>query len=480
MTTRRLFALILFTALFAMTVREISDPDFWWHLRTGQLILNSQSIPHTDLFSFTASGKEWVTHEWLSEVLIYLLYRLGGFTLLSIFFATVITVAFSVAFWNSDARPYAAGFVVFLGALATAPTWGVRPQMLSLLLSSIFLFLLDRYAQRDGLKYIAPLVPLTILWVNLHSGFALGLAIVAAYLFARVAEPFLTHSLALPPSHTLQPLTIVFLLCVLAVLINPNGARMYSYPFETLTSRAMQTYIQEWFSPDFHDPQWQPFAFLLIGLIVAGIASRARVPVPQLLLLALLGYASLRSARNIPLFVLVAIPVLSQQLGEIFSKLGVPTQSTCPPTTPRVVRIINALLFVLVLLVVLARVYVVVNNQANVERAKFPAAAVDYIQSQHPPRNIYNAYGWGGYLVWRLYPDYPVYIDGRADVYGDLFIEDYLKIYRAESGWDEKLARADVNLALLEVDSPLTNAMAASSNWRQVFGDDRSVVFEKK
>src|SRR5581483_5524315 len=153
MSPARLFTAILFIALFTMTVREISDPDFWWHLRAGEYFVETGTIPHTDVFSFTATNHEWVTHEWLSEVFIYALYRVGGFALLTLFFSGIITAAFALVYWRSEGRPYLAGFALILGALATAPTWGVRPQMLSLLLMSIFLVLLDFYGAKDDWRF---------------------------------------------------------------------------------------------------------------------------------------------------------------------------------------------------------------------------------------------------------------------------------------------------------------------------------------
>jgi hypothetical protein len=138
MSTSRLFTTILLIAIFTMTVREISDPDFWWHLRAGQYMVENATIPHTDPFSFTAQGQEWITHEWLSEVFMFGIYRVGGFALLTILFSGIITLAFVLTYARSEGRPYLAGFALLLGALATAPTWGVRPQMLSLHWMSVF------------------------------------------------------------------------------------------------------------------------------------------------------------------------------------------------------------------------------------------------------------------------------------------------------------------------------------------------------
>jgi hypothetical protein len=486
MSTARLFTFLLFIALFTMTVREISDPDFWWHLRTGQYIVENATIPHTDPFSFTAQGKEWITHEWLSEVFMFGIYRVGGFALLTILFSGIITFAFALTYARSDGKPFLAGFALLLGALATAPTWGVRPQMLSLLLMSVFLFLLDRYAQTKNTRLLFALPFLTFVWVNLHSGYALGLVVLGAYWFSALIQgiAFLwqqkTASDTLPPSSpALTPrmtrnLVFVLLLSVVAVLFNPNGARMFTYPFETLTSPAMQRYIQEWFSPDFHQAEWLPFALLIFGILATSLIARARVPLAHILLLFVFGLAGLRSVRNIPLFVLVAIPVLSAQLAA-----WIPLRAS-RKLTPRPMQILNASGIALLLVVALLRVSGVLLNQSNVERQRFPAAAVEWIQKNRPAPNIYNSYGWGGYLIWKLYPDYLVYIDGRADVHGDVFIEKFLDIYRASPGWENELAQKNVNFILIEPDAPLAAALATNSNWTKVFSDPQSVIYQRK
>lgn len=483
MSTSRLFTFILFIALYAMTVREISDPDFWWHLRAGQYIVETAAIPHTDPFSFTARGKEWITHEWLSEVFIFGVYRLGGFALLALLFSGIITLAFGLTDARSVGKPYLAGFALMLGALATAPTWDVRPQMLSLLLLSGFLFLLDRYATTRDTRLMFALPPLMLVWVNLHSGYALGLVVIGAYWFSALVEGLANRwkqktAPPFPPpaltSRTTRDLFIVLIISALAVLVNPNGARMFLYPFETLTSPAMQRYIQEWFSPDFHQAEWLPFALLLVALVFTTLLARARVPLAHIFLVSLFAFAGLRSVRNIPLFAVVAIPILSTQLAA-----WIPLRASSRPT-PRPMQIINVIIVAVIALAALVRVGGVIANQANLERAKYPAAAVEWIQQNRPAPNLYNSYGWGGYLIWKLYPDYLVYIDGRADVHGDVFIEDFLNIYRASAGWENKLAEKDVRLVLIEPGAPLAKALAANSQWARVFSDTQSVIYRKK
>lgn len=493
LTTSRLFTAILFVALFTMTVREISDPDFWWHLRAGQYMAESRVIPHTDPFTFTAQGKEWVTHEWLAEVLFYAGFRAGSFALLTLVFSGVITLALALAYARSAGRPFIAGFAVLLGALATAPTWGVRPQMLSFLLLSVFLYLLDAYTRRRDWKWLAPLPLLMLLWANLHSGYAVGILAIGAYFAAAVIEKWIgsyrrgrgaaadtlpppadNTRAPLPPPLPITALGAVLLASLLAVLLNPNGARLYTYPFETLTSPAMQRYIQEWFAPDLHQVEWLPFALLLVGTLAAALIARARVSLAEALLLFVLGLAALRSARNVPLFALVAVPVLAAQVAALLPLLA------SKASAPRALRAVNLIVLGLVVVVAAVRIAAVLGNQTNVERGRFPAAAVEWMQAHHPPANLYNSYGWGGYVIAKLYPELPAYIDGRADVHGDAFIERFLEIYRAEPGWREKLAQDGVRTVLLEPDAPLARALGEEADWTPVFADAESVVFVQK
>lgn len=477
-STRQLFVIVLFAAIFVMAAHGISDPDFYWHLRTGQYIVETGTIPHSDPFSFTAEGREWVTHEWLSEVLIFLLYRAGGFLLLILTFAVLVTAAFLIAYRGCEGKPFVAGFVVLLASVATGPTWDVRPQMLSLLLTAVFLSLLEEYRLNGNWKRIGPLVPLTILWVNLHSGFAIGLVLVGVYLFAISLEAFLDKNTSLQIKKP-RNLAIIFLLMLACVILNPNGARMYTYPLETLTSAAMQKYIQEWFSPDFHLLMFQPFGLLLIALIGAALWAGAKIPLTSIILCMVFGYAALRSARNIPFFALAAVPVLSREVAEGIRGRGWLNHPKGNSQFPERMGYINAAIIVLIVGIAGARLISAGADQAEVEKSNFPAGAVGVIASEKPAGNIYNSYGWGGYLIWKLYPEYRVFIDGRADVYGDQFIEDYLRIYRAEPGWKDQLDRRGVRLALVEPDAPIAAALSQSPDWRRVYVDAHSIMFEK-
>src|SRR6266850_4126631 len=181
LSARALLVFVFMLMIFTLTSRPIVDPDFWWHLRTGQYLVETRSIPHSDIFSAVFFGKEWITHEWLSEVFIYSVYRAVGFAGLIVTFSLIITAGFTLVYRRSAEQAghvYIAGSAVLLAALAAAPTWGVRPQVFSFLFASIFLKLLDDFQKNPDKRSIWWLIPLMALWVNMHAGFAVGIVLI--------------------------------------------------------------------------------------------------------------------------------------------------------------------------------------------------------------------------------------------------------------------------------------------------------------
>ena len=253
LTTRRLFVAIFLLSLFAMAVRETLDPDMWWHLRTGQAIL-SDGIPKQDIFSFTVPENEWIAHEWLSEVVMWLGYRVAGLSGLMLFFAGIVAGTFWLVYLRCAGRPYLAAVVVLLAALATAPVWGARPQLFNMLFTAAFVYLVEGYKAGQLSRRALWLLPvLTLFWANLHSGYLLGIALLLTY----VAGESLGRLLSSRDKGAVDwsPVGWLFLMTLIAFLvaaINPNGPTLWTYPFFTLGSHAMQSYIQEWQSPNFH------------------------------------------------------------------------------------------------------------------------------------------------------------------------------------------------------------------------------------
>lgn len=476
-----LFIFLLFSALFYLTLRPIIDPDFWWHLRTGQLMTESGAIPQADPFSFTMQGQAWTTHEWLSELLFYQVYKIGGFEFLTVLFSLLITGAYALAYLRSPkpARPYVAGFVTLLAAVASGPVWGVRPQMLTLLFFSLYLFLLDRYRASGNFKLLIPLPFLMILWVNLHAGYILGLVLILVYLLGWAIElgcHRIRHNDAEnQPSEgkALKNLAFAFLATSAAIALNPSGLKMFVYPFQTLFDPAMQAYIQEWMTPNFHETMWFPLAALLLSLIGIGMLGGKRLNLIQITLTLGFGFAALQSARHVPLFAIVVIPIMAEQLGNLIKF----KPSERPVRGP--MQILNGLLIAIVIALLIFALLQLPAQQRKGIADNYPVAAVDWISRENPPGRMFNSYSWGGYLIWRLYPTDPVYIDGRADVYGSKFFSDYVKIASAQRGWERALNQQQIGFVLIEPDSNLAESLRQSPAWKVSFEDTKAVIFTR-
>jgi hypothetical protein len=483
--TRALFVIILALGLFTMAARGVTDPDLWWHLRTGQLIVQNHKVFHADPYSYTQFGQPWVDHEWLSQVLIFALYRLAGWGGLIVGFGAVIAAAFLLVFWRCPGRPYVAGVITLLGAFASAPSWGVRPQMLTLLLASLLLLILERSYQHPRVLWWTP--PLLLLWVNLHAGYAVGLALMALFLVGDALDVIFGFAIydskdGRRASTRFRALALAIVACAAVVPLNPYGAAMYSYPLETLRSRAMLSYIGEWRSPNFHEHRYLPALAMILASVVLPAISPRRLRPREVLLLSVMTFAALRSVRHIPIYTLIAVPILGASLMAWLQESGVAQrfQSKRPALTAGK-NLLNAILLVAFLIFSVARVRFVIHHQPEAEAKEFPAAAVSFIAAHQPPAPILAQYNWGGYFIWKLYPEYRVYIDGRADLYGDAFMDNLAAAYYVKGdAWRTLLSTWKIRTVVLPPDAPVITALRTLPDWQEMYADNQAVVFVKK
>ncbi|MBK8905067.1 MAG: hypothetical protein IPM53_28055 [Anaerolineaceae bacterium] len=464
------------TALFTMAVRETLDPDMWWHLRTGQYILQN-GIPAQDVFTFTVPQNAWVTHEWLSQLIMWLVYLAGGLPGLILFFAALIAVTFWLLYLACAGRPYLAAFTVLLAAVTSAIVWGARPQIFNLLLTAVFVLIIERV--KDGQWRVRTLwwLPLlTLVWANLHSGYLLGVVLLGTYAVGDVVQRWL----AMPTERTLEGTAVTHLFgatfaSFLAAAVNPSGIELWIYPFLTLGSGPMQAYIQEWHSPDFHQTYFWPFAAMLALGVLGWVLQKERPTITELLLFLGTGAAGLLSARHIPLFAIVVAPILARSWLNVLpgSRLAV-GESPEQPAKP-IFAVLNWLLLMVAVGTAVVWTSTKIDNNEAAIAARYPVAAVDYLAASGlDEARGYNSYNWGGYLIWR---GVPVFVDGRADVYGDPFLLYYRRTFDVRPGWQEPLDEYDVDYVLMEAGSPLTAVLAASPDWTEVYADNLAQIF---
>jgi hypothetical protein len=480
-STRQTVTIALMLHIFLMPIRTIEDPDLWWHLKTGQYIIETKTIPHTDIYSHTSVGKEWVAHEWLSEVMMYAIYRSMGWAGLFFIFSLLVVLSFWIAYTRcrKDAPPLVVAAIIVVAQMAAMPTIAPRPRIFTLLFTSIFLAILDQ-ALRGNKRNVWWLVPCMVLWVNLHGGFLLGPALIVLAIAGTLLNGWQSNLPKFQILARIRTLSLVLIACFLAGAINPNTMRIYSYPFETVFSPVQQSVIQDWFSPDFHDSSFIPLAILILATMAAYALSTERERPSDLLFILASCFATLKSARHVSIFALAVIPSLVEHWHNWVITTNYGKRATAPETTAKGLPLV--LNFILVLTVGLAhvpRIYRTLVHYPTYANFVQPVEAVEYIRMHNLPTQIFNKLEWGGYMIWTI-PSYRVYIDGRPDMYGDAFVTEYLKVYNATTNWREYFDRYGVRTVLIDPTAPLSYHLHQQNDWVKTFEDQKSIIFTKK
>ena len=471
--TQAAFVVILSLGLLAMTARNATDPDLWWHLRTGQWIVETGHIPHSDPFSFTRAGRPWVSHEWLTEVTFYELWEHLGFTGLIVFSAILTSIGFMLLYFRCPGKRHWAAAATAVGALASAPSWGVRPQMFTFTLASLLLWLVERAEERPRLLFWIP--PLFLLWLNLHAGFALGLAILLAYAVGLILETAIGSTPWLETRAILLRVLLLLVAGLALVPLNPNGAELYRYPFVTLRSPGMRSLIGEWFSPDFHDWLYRPLLLVWLMLLTAIACSRSQPRGRAIVPLLLTAFAALDAVRHIPIFVLLAMPIVASALARSSPSAvreGPPGGSFRP--------VFNGAVIVLTAVLAAVKLAGLAANQQASEAKHFPQKAVAFLQVGDYPQRVFVYYDWGGYAVWKLYPEYRVFVDGRADLYGDDLLGQFKTAMQLRTGWQQVLDSWNVEVVLLPPASALAQGLLLDRGWRAIFRDSETIILVRR
>ncbi|MBC7809838.1 MAG: hypothetical protein H7175_01755, partial [Burkholderiales bacterium] len=359
-------------------------------------------------------------------------------------------------------------------AITAAVFWSPRPQMFSFVLSAVVLYVLWRYRNGRGLWLI---VPIMVLWGNLHAGYSIGFILLAGAI-AGEALNTLTGVEGAVGWRGVGKLILVTAVSAVALLVNPYGADILRVPFETVNIGALQAFIVEWQSPDFHNRQMWPFAAFVLAVLGAAGASQRRFNWTDFLLVAGTAFLSFYAARNIATFAVVATPILTQHLDALLTERGW-TFHPVKFVSPRM-GLLNAALVVIIGLAALLQV--VGGSLPRITRAEYsrslPVLAAEYINAERPAGPMFNSYNWGGYLMFTL-PDYPVFVDGRTDLYGD-FLNVYYNTTNGGDGWRETLDEYGINLVVVEAGGGLARNLRVDTGWRLAYEDDLAAVFVRE
>ena len=479
-TLKRTFEVYVFVFAFLFASRPLSDGDFWWHLKTGEYLVRTFTFPRRDFYSFTVPGKHWVAHEWLSEVIFYLIYSRAGFNTLIFIFTVVTVLAFWVVFRRTHAHPFIKGMALLLAVWSIIPTGGVRPRTFTLLFTGIYLVLLRGFAREKETNAIWWLVPLAVVWANLHAGYLIGLVLIGVTIVGVVLDASFAGETLASHRSRLQTLIIVFVACLLAVTLNPQGPRILLFPFEFFLSPIQQNQITDWLSPDFHQSELLPLSLLMLLPIAAMGLSPKRVRPSELLLFLSTFYATLKSSRHMAIFALVAGPLLAEYLQNWLETTRFGRGSAQPHTTKTTRRqIVFNLILLVPLIACLIKLKSVIYSPPTQKRVGVPLNAVKYLKDNGITGNTFTDPNiWSGYLIWET-PSNPVYIDGRIDMYGDDFVREFLEIISGLRRWQEPFDKYRVQIAIVSVNSVLRLQMEESSEWQQIYADEMAIVFRR-
>jgi hypothetical protein len=455
-----LAAALTYALLLALGGRLLADPDTYWHVATGRWIVEHGRVPTADPFSHTFAGQPWIAHEWLAEVVLAAAHGWlgwGGVVALTALAAAVALglLAHALGRWLPP------GHVVAASALSlalVAPHLLARPHALAMPFLVAWAAGLVR-ARAEGRPPSPWLLPLMVAWANLHGGFAVGVALCALLGAEAVIE-----APAARRAREARGWVGFACLAVLAAAATPNGLAGLTFPFHMLSmGDALAAALDEWRGPDMRG--FGAFQLSIMLLVVAGLGLGVRLTLPRALMLALLLHMAFQHVRHAELLgllgPLLAAPALGCRLAPAARPPGLPV---------RTLAAVAALAAALQVPAALALGRAGVGPPARIT----PAAAVAAAAGAGADGPVLNAYGFGGYLIFR---GIPPSIDGRADMYGGRVLGDHVRMVGGDGRLLEaSLARHGIGWTLFPPGAPVTGVLNRLPGWRRVHADDVAVV----
>lgn len=455
---------IFLGAIFLFSLNQLKEFDAWFHLKTGEYIVKNFTIPTQDIFSYTAAGRPWVMHSWLAEVIFYLIYLVGGLGGLIIFVALVSAATYYLVVrlaLKLGANLYVTLLVLFFPAYMTQELWVPRPQIFSYLFLVLLVFLLESFLANRSRRLAVAIPILFLLWGNIHASVILGLAVLIWYaFFDRRLWPSIAAAVAVS-------------------FLNPNTYKIFTYSL-VIREVVKTLRVEEWYSILYYIDRWGVRVFMAMMFLTATlIFGRFLATQPNKIHYRLAGLffgiavLPFISIRHVGFFPLVVVPMAALALSELAWVKNL-LEKISDKAKVIVLAATGALLMAAGALYVPKEA---VNDQF------LPVKALDFVKAQGIKGPLFNLYNEGGYLIWRLWPEEKVFIDGRSEVYAGEPLQDILKIVNLRGDWkrliDEKYK---INYFLLPYRPPLTglagNMMRVLTRhgFKVVYWDDAHVI----
>ncbi|MCK5211437.1 hypothetical protein KAJ89_01925 [Candidatus Parcubacteria bacterium] len=494
-TYRRVLIFLFFVLLASILIKNsfsYLDPDLGWHLRVGGEILENRAVPETENYLYLISGKSWVDHEWLLNVISYLFFNYSTYIGLSLFFALTAVAIFILLYCYT--RKYflkhKANILVFvlflLGVMASVPSLGVRLQEYTLLNLLVLIILLHKTSKSDNFKYLYWLPLLFLWWANIHGGYLIGFVVMFMWGAYRIIGPYISKWNKLEKfffdkkvsKENLITMILIFLLAIIATLFTPYGLKLYTFLGGNYSDTFYFTHIIEWL------PAWY-YPIIVYQLFYAALATAMLV----LMLVPQKGYGqqfkiniwhyglswfffilAIKSRRHFPLFVVISFPLLAQFVNVYFTAGSASFKEFLK--TNIFVKIYVILAIVLSILITNLQTNYTADPFINPKFCeRYPCAATQFMKSdvKYLGPRIFNAYDWGGYLDY-IWPQKQLFIDGRLPIYkvgqdNYSLLQEYYTFFNKDQV-EEKLNEYEIELVLLR----LTRAPRLSWWEKYIFG----------
>ena len=462
------FGFFLLSSLFYFFSYPGVDPDLWGHLFFGREILRDGKLPLHNLYSYTAPDHPWINHEWLAEVIFYgIFYLFGspGLVLLKLTIGAMIVWILDRVIRERVRSPFIRILTLVWTMAILSPGFNIRPQLFTYLFFAILLFLFYRF--EGGGKtalYWSPL--LALFWVNLHGGFVAGLG--ALGLFS-LATFFWADRQRVSLSLTRTRVIIPLVLSLLVIGLNPYGWDLLSFLWKDLL---LSRPISEWRAVPLFDFSFPEFKLALISvfLFTTWRGSYRRWDFALFLLAAL--FAVLHQ-RHTPLFAIVVAPLLAEVVQEVSLWIRKEEREW--------ILTFGMLALALYLFQWIGRIHLEHRFQLVVSPQEYPVQAADFLQRNRIRGNLVVPFDWGEYLIWKLYPDVRVSIDGRYTTsYPMEVIQDHWNWMEGKEGWRKLLERYPAEIAVINRSHPVTVLLRKDPEWIYLYSDPVAFVFVRK
>ncbi len=482
---RDVIFIAVFVGVIGLGPRMLNvDGDLGRHLTIGKYILENRQIPTEDIFSHTMKGKPLTPHEWLAQVLFALSYSVGGLDGVVWFCALIIASTFTMIFMQSLARSklvFIALFWTILAAAASSLHWLTRPHLFTLLMVVPWVAVLEEIRRGESTRWL--LLPVLMLaWANLHGAFIAGFVILGAYLAGEIWQIFVEGA---EPGRKTRMRYYLFGAgsAFLVTFINPAGWRLWETSLGFIRNQYLVGHTAEYLPPNFHEASTWPFLILIgLSIFVLGM-NRAQIHPVKIFLLAGWGIMGLYSVRNVPIFALIAAPILAEASAQMVSswKNGV-SYSEFDRRIGAIEASLTGFVWPVVMVTGVAFAYaggisLDFNGQGNrFDPQEFPVEAVDWLEAEPVQGNVFNYFPWGGYLLYRNWPQTLVFIDGQTDFYGEQLTRQYEQVLTLGDGWKGVLSDYHIDWVIMPSGSELIRSLSQDLSWETLYQDPTATV----